>query len=82
MSVCFNSELYLFDFVETLPTLPACVLRCFHRIRLFVTPWAVIHQALRNSPGKNAGMGYHAARDGMVIVLTQRSNPCLLCILH
>ena len=80
LSVCFNSELYLFDSVETLPTLLACVLNCFHCIWLFVTPGAVIHQALRNSPGKNAGMGYHALLQG--IFPTQRSKPCLLCILH
>ena len=80
MLVCFNSELYLFDLVETFPTLPACVLSCFHCIQLFATPWAVIHQALWNSPGKNAGMGCHALLQG--IFPTQRSNLYLLSILH
>ena len=33
-----------------------------------------------NSPGKNTGVGCHALLQG--IFPTERSNPCLLCLLH
>ena len=33
-----------------------------------------------NFPGKNTGVGSHFLPQG--IFLTQRSNPCLLCLLH
>ena len=49
--------------------------------RLFVTPWTVASQApLWDSPSKNIGVGCHALLQG--IFPTQRSNLCLLCLLH
>ena len=48
------------------------------RVRLFVTPWTVAHQAplSMDSPGKDTGVGCHALLQG--IFLTQGSTPCLL----
>ena len=44
--------------------------------------WTIAHQAPlpRNSPGKNTRVGCHGLLQG--ILLTQGSNPCLLCLLH
>ena len=69
--------------VSVLPVTPACVhaqsLSC---VPLFATPWTVARQAPRpcDFPGKNAGAGSHFLLQGTV--LTQRSNPCLLWLLH
>ena len=59
-----------------------CVLTCFSRVRLFVTPWTIACQAplSRDSPGKNTGVGCHALLQG--IFLTKGLNPRLLCFLH
>ena len=58
-----------------------CMLSCFSHVQLFATPWTVAHQApLWDSPGKNTGVGCHALLQG--IFSTQRSNPCLLRLLH
>ena len=46
-------------------------------VRLFVTPWTVGSQ---NFPGQNTGVGCHSLLQG--IFLTQRLNPCLLCLLN
>ena len=47
-----------------------------------VTPWTVVTSLLcpRGFPSKNAGVGCHFLLQG--IFLTQRSNPCLLHLLH
>ena len=52
------------------------------RVRLFATPWIVARQAPLSidCPSKNTGVGCHALLQG--IFLTQRSNPCLLYLLH
>ena len=60
-----------------------CMLNLFSRVRLFVTLWAVAHQALLVHgilPGKNTGVGCLALLLG--ILPTQKSNLCLLCLLH
>ena len=51
-------------------------------VRLFAAPWTVVHQALlsMHSQGKNIGKGCHALL--LTIFPTQRSNPCLLHLLH
>ena len=54
-----------------------CVFRRFSCIRLFVTPWSVVHQA--PSLGKNTGVGCHAILQGF---LTQGSNMSLLQFLN
>ena len=58
------------------------VLSCFSCVQLFATLWTVACQALLSmaSPGNNTGVGCHALLQG--IFPTQRSNPCLLCLLH
>ena len=61
----------------------ACVLSCFSHAQPYdpmdhSPPGASVHGIL--SPGKNTGMSCHALLQG--IFLTQRSNPCLLCLLH
>ena len=51
--------------------------------RFFVTPWTVAPARLLCSwdfPGKHVGLGCHFLLPG--IFLTQRSNPCLLHLLH
>ena len=47
-----------------------------------VTPWTIARRFLCPwaSPGKDTGVGCHAFLQG--ILLTQGSNPCLLCLLH
>ena len=67
---------------SVVPVLPGSKLYCgwkwkcllVSRVRLFVTPWTVAHQALcpRNSPGKNTGVGCHFLLQG--IFLTQGLN--------
>ena len=58
------------------------VLSRFSRFRFFVTPWMQPARLLCpwDSPGKNAGVGYHALLQG--IFPTQGLNPRLLCLLH
>ena len=46
------------------------MLSCFSPVQLFVTPWAVAHQA---PLGKNTGLGYHALLQGLFP--TQGWNP-------
>ena len=59
-----------------------CMLCCFIRVRLLVTPWTVANQAplSMDSPGKNTGVGCHSPLQG--IFLTQGLNPHLLRLLH
>ena len=54
----------------------------FSCVQLFVTLWTLAHQATlpMDSPGKNTGVGFHALLQR--IFPTQRSNLCLLCLLH
>ena len=56
-----------------------CMLSRFCRVRLFVTPWTVAHQAPL-SMGKKTGVGCYALLQG--IFLTQGFYPCLLHLLH
>ena len=50
--------------------------KCLSRVRLFVIPWTVAHQAHPwNSPGKHTGVGCHFLLQG--IFRTQGSNPGL-----
>ena len=60
----------------------ACVLSCFSHVRLFVTAWTAALQAPFSIGllGKNTGVGGHDLLQE--IFPTQRSNPCLLCLLH
>ena len=57
----------------------ACVLS---HVRLFVTPWTITTRLLCpwDFPGKNTRVGCGFLLQG--IFLTQRSNPCLLKLLH
>ena len=59
-----------------------CVLRHFSRVGLFTTLWTVAHQAPLSMAlsTKNTGVGCHALLQG--IFRTQRSNSCLICLLH
>ena len=55
----------------------------FSRVRLFVTPWTIAHQAPFcpwDFPGKKTGVDYPFLHQG--IFPTQGSNSCLLCLLH
>ena len=67
---------------ETITTLfisYTCMLNRFSRVRLFVTPWAIVHQAPLcpwDSPGKNTGVGCHFLLQE--IFPTQGLNPGLL----
>ena len=63
------------------------MLSCFSHVQLFVTLWIVAHQAPLSmgfsrqeywSAGKNTAVGCHFLLQG---ILTQGSNPCLLCFL-
>ena len=60
----------------------ACMLSHFSHVQLFCNPMDYSPQAplSMNSPGKNTGVGCHALLQG--ILLTQGSNPYLLCLLH
>ena len=51
-------------------------------VQLFVTLGSITHTLLgpRDFPGKNTGVGFHALLQG--IFPAQRSNLCLLCLLH
>ena len=43
--------------ISVLRMMHACVLSCFSRVQLFVTLWAVVHQACPwDSAGKNTGV--------------------------
>ena len=53
-----------------------CMLSCFSRVQLFVTPWTVARQA----PGKNTGVGGHSLLQGIFPI--QGVNSHLLCLLH
>ena len=57
----------------------ACLFSC---VQLFVIIWTVAARflCLWNFPGKNTGVGCHFFLQGMF--LTERSNPCLLSLLH
>ena len=63
----FHSEVFL----------AVCVLNHFSRVRLFVIPWTVAHQAPLSvgSSGKNTGVDCHAPLQG--IFLTQGLSPYL-----
>ena len=51
-------------------------------VQLFAAPWTAACQAplSMDSPGKNTGVDCHILLQG--ILLTQGSNPCLVCLLH
>ena len=59
-----------------------CVLNCFSRVWLFVTLWTIAHHTLLSVRfcRKEYWSGLQALFQG--IFLTQRSNPCLLSLLH
>ena len=59
-----------------------CVLSHFSRVQLFVTLWAVVHQALCpwDIPDKNTGERCCSLLQG--IFPTQGWNLSLLCLLH
>ena len=59
-----------------------CVPSRFSRVQLFVTLWAVAHEAplFWDSAGKNIEVGCHALLQE--IFLTQGLNPHLLHLLH
>ena len=59
------------------PCVCVCMLNHFSGVQLFATLWIVACQAL---PGKNTGMGCHTLIRRTIS--TQRSNPCLLHLLH
>ena len=63
---------------------PQCMQACSvaDSIWLLGTPWTIAHQALLSMgfPSKNTGVGYHFLLQG--IFLIQRSNSCLLHLLH
>ena len=77
-----NHFLFLTEEYSTLFTsICACVLSHLSHVRLFVTLWAVAHQALLSMgfSGKNAGVGCHAL---LQEIPTQGSDLCLLNLLH
>ena len=62
--------------------LRCAVLSCFSRVCLFTTPWTVVHQ-----PPLSMGFSRQEYWSGCHALLqevfpTQRSNPCLPCLLH
>ena len=58
-----------------------CVLSCFSHVLLFATPLTVAQQALLSKEiSKKIGVGCHFLLQG--IFPTQKSNPCLLCLLY
>ena len=60
-----------------------CVLSCFSRAWLFATPWTVTHQAPLSMGILQTRILEWVAMPSLVgIFPTQRSNPCLLCLLH
>ena len=59
------------------------VVRSLSHIQLIATPWTVSPTRLLcswDSPGKNTKVGCHFLLYGIFPI--QRSNPCLLCLLH
>ena len=60
----------------------ACVLSCFSRVWLFVTPWTAGLQAPLSTgfSREDTSVGCHALLQR--IFPTQGSNPCLFCLLH
>ena len=65
--------------LSTLYTLHACVLSRFSHVILFVTLWAVAHQAplSTDSPGKNTGVGCHALLQGSSQSRNRTSVSCI-----
>ena len=81
--IIFSEETQAASYAARNTSMPACILHCFCRVRLFenlrtlsptrfLCPW--------DSPVKNTGMDCHALLQG--IFLTQGSNPHLLHLLH
>ena len=64
------------------PNVITCMLSCLCHIQLFATPWTVAHQVPLSTgfPRQNTGMGCNFLLQG--IFPTQRSNLCLLYLLH
>ena len=65
--------------LSTLYTLRACVLSRFSHVILFVTLWAVAHQAplSTDSPSKNTGVGCHALLQGSSQSRSRTSVSCI-----
>ena len=68
------------DWKPKLIYLGACVLRRFSGVELFATLWSIACQASLSIQGRNTRVGCHALLQG--IFPTQRSDSCLLCLLH
>ena len=63
----------------------ACVHSRFSRVRLFATLWTVARQAaLRDSPGKNTGVGCHFLLEGIYTLsiyrILEEYNYCIFNI--
>ena len=56
-----NKYPYVCIFTHTQIYICACMRSCLSHVRLFATPWTVVHQAHYpwDSPGKNTGVGCH-----------------------
>ena len=83
LRLCGLIDLDYLDFISISPHSPVCLLSCFSRVRLCVTPWTVAppgSSVHRDSPGKNPGVGCHSLLQG--IFPTQGSNLGLLGLLH
>ena len=75
-------EAYIHTHTHTHTHTHMCVLNCFSHVWLFVTLWTIAHQTLLSVrfSRKEYWSGLQALLQG--IFLTQRSNPCLLSLLH
>ena len=75
----FIQEIFTEHLDYTRQCIFACMLSC---IRFSPTPWIVACQAslYMEFPGKNTGLGCHSLLQG--IFPAQKSNSCLLCLLH
>ena len=73
---------YIYTHTHTHTHTHTCVLNCFSHVWLFVTLWTIAHQTLLSVrfSRKEYWSGLQALLQG--IFLTQRSNPCLLSLLH
>ena len=59
-----------------------CVLSCFSRVRLFVTPWTVAYQATLSMVFSRQDYWSGLPFPSSGICPTQGSNPCLFYLLH
>ena len=80
---CGLIDLDYLDFISVGPHSALCLLSRFSHVELCLTPWTVAppgSSILRDSPGKNHGVGCHSLLQG--VFPTQGSNLGLLCLLH